>query len=50
VITKYTEYWQMVLGLILVTLVLAFPEGLLGTARRAAGRRGAGAPPSEASP
>ncbi len=34
VVTKYTEYWQMVLGLILVTLVLAFPRGLLGIVRR----------------
>jgi branched-chain amino acid transport system permease protein len=30
VVTRYTEYWQMVLGVILVTLVLAFPRGLLG--------------------
>ena len=30
VATKYTEYWQLVLGVILVTLVLAFPRGILG--------------------
>ena len=28
--TKYTEYWQLVLGAILIVLVLAFPRGLLG--------------------
>jgi branched-chain amino acid transport system permease protein len=33
VVTKYTEYWQMVLGVILVTLVLAFPRGVLGVLR-----------------
>jgi branched-chain amino acid transport system permease protein len=30
VITRYTEYWQAVLGLILVALVLIFPRGLVG--------------------
>jgi branched-chain amino acid transport system permease protein len=34
VVTKYTEYWQMVLGVILVTLVLAFPRGVLGVLDR----------------
>jgi branched-chain amino acid transport system permease protein len=29
-VTKYTEYWQGVLGAILVVLVLAFPRGLIG--------------------
>lgn len=29
-VTKYTEYWQGVLGAILVVLVLAFPRGLMG--------------------
>ena len=33
VITKYTGYWQAVLGGILVLLVLAFPRGLVGAAR-----------------
>src|SRR5712692_1277481 len=28
--TRYTEYWQLVLGAILIVLVLAFPRGLLG--------------------
>jgi branched-chain amino acid transport system permease protein len=35
VATKYTEYWQMVLGVVLVTLVLAFPRGVLGVLERA---------------
>ncbi|HEU5189904.1 MAG TPA: ABC transporter permease [Methylomirabilota bacterium] len=30
VITRYTEYWQAVLGLILIALVLIFPRGLVG--------------------
>jgi branched-chain amino acid transport system permease protein len=30
VITKYTDYWQAVLGGILVLLVILFPHGLLG--------------------
>ena len=34
VATKYTEYWQLVLGVILVTLVLAFPRGVLGVLER----------------
>jgi branched-chain amino acid transport system permease protein len=29
-VSQYTEYWQLVLGAILVALVLAFPRGLLG--------------------
>jgi len=29
-ITRYTDYWQMVLGVILVLLVIAFPRGILG--------------------
>ncbi len=27
----YTDYWQLVLGLVLVTLVLALPRGIVGT-------------------
>jgi branched-chain amino acid transport system permease protein len=30
VVTRYTEYWQLVLGAVLVLLVVAFPRGLLG--------------------
>ena len=30
VLTKYTEYWSLVLGIILLTLVIAFPRGILG--------------------
>jgi len=30
VVTRYTEYWQLALGLILVVLVLVFPRGILG--------------------
>ena len=29
VITRYTEYWQALLGGILIVLVLAFPRGLV---------------------
>jgi branched-chain amino acid transport system permease protein len=30
IVTRYTEYWQFVLGAILVLLVVAFPRGILG--------------------
>ena len=30
-ITSYTEFWPMVLGLILIVLLYAFPAGILGT-------------------
>ena len=33
-ITRYTDYWQAVLGAILLALVLAFPRGLVGVLRR----------------
>ena len=29
-VTRYTEYWQLVLGAILLVLVVAFPRGLVG--------------------
>jgi len=29
-VTRYTEYWQFVLGAVLIALVLAFPRGILG--------------------
>jgi branched-chain amino acid transport system permease protein len=29
-ITRYTEYWQLVLGAILIVLVTAFPRGIVG--------------------
>jgi branched-chain amino acid transport system permease protein len=34
VITRYTDYWQIVLGAILLVLVLAFPRGIAGVLRR----------------
>jgi branched-chain amino acid transport system permease protein len=34
VITRYTEYWQLVLGVILIVLVLVFPRGVLGVVAR----------------
>ena len=43
VITRYTDYWQIVLGGILMVLVLAFPRGHRGHARRAALVSAAGA-------
>jgi len=30
VITRYTEYWQVVLGGMLILLVTAFPRGIVG--------------------
>lgn len=36
---RSTEYWHAVLGLAILVLVLAFPEGLAGAATRLRGRR-----------
>jgi ABC-type branched-subunit amino acid transport system permease subunit len=30
VITRYTEYWQVVLGAILILVVTTFPRGIVG--------------------
>jgi branched-chain amino acid transport system permease protein len=30
-ITSYTEYWPLVLGLILIVLLFAFPAGIVGS-------------------
>ena len=38
-ITSYTEFWPMVLGLILIVLLYAFPAGVLGTLVDLVGRR-----------
>src|SRR4029453_13461621 len=35
----HTVYWQMVLGIVLVALVLALPAGIVGPLRRVAPRR-----------
>ena len=35
----FTVYWQMLLGVILVFLVLALPTGIVGTAGQIAARR-----------
>jgi branched-chain amino acid transport system permease protein len=32
IVTRYTEYWQLVLGALLIVLVVAFPRGILGAA------------------
>jgi len=29
-VSKYTEYWQLVVGAILIVLVVAFPRGIVG--------------------
>jgi branched-chain amino acid transport system permease protein len=29
-VTRYTDYWQLVLGAILIVLVIAFPRGIVG--------------------
>jgi branched-chain amino acid transport system permease protein len=34
-LVKATDYWRLVLGLVILLLVLAFPQGLAGAARRA---------------
>jgi branched-chain amino acid transport system permease protein len=37
VVTRYTEYWQLVLGVLLIVLVIAFPRGILGVASERSG-------------
>ena len=37
----HTVYWQMVLGIVLVVLVLALPAGIVGTTNRLLFRRSA---------
>ena len=37
---QYTPYWPTVLGLILLTVVLVLPEGLVGLAARLRARMG----------
>ena len=39
---EYTEYWPMVLGLILVAILLFLPDGLAGLARKLASLRSRG--------
>ena len=38
-LVRWTELWRLVLGLVIVVLVLAFPQGLAGAARQAWERR-----------
>jgi branched-chain amino acid transport system permease protein len=37
VVTRYTPYWQAMLGVLLIVLVVAFPGGILGALRRSRG-------------
>jgi branched-chain amino acid transport system permease protein len=39
IITQYTQYWPTVLGIILLIVLFAFPDGLVGLVKRLAGRR-----------
>jgi branched-chain amino acid transport system permease protein len=34
-LVKFTDFWRLVLGLVILLLVLAFPQGLAGAARQA---------------
>jgi branched-chain amino acid transport system permease protein len=38
IVTGYTEYWPLVMGTIIVSLVLLLPEGLMSVGARGAGR------------
>jgi branched-chain amino acid transport system permease protein len=40
-ISRVTDLWRLVLGLIIIALVLAFPEGIVGFAARLRARRAA---------
>jgi branched-chain amino acid transport system permease protein len=37
-LTRVTDHWRLILGLAIVVLVIAFPEGIVGFARRRFGR------------
>jgi branched-chain amino acid transport system permease protein len=37
VVTRYTQYWQAVLGVVLIVLVVLFPRGILGAIGREPG-------------
>jgi len=37
-LTRLTDHWRLILGLAIVVLVIAFPEGIVGFARRRFGR------------
>jgi ABC-type branched-subunit amino acid transport system permease subunit len=37
-VTSYFEYWSLILGLILATLLFFFPDGILGVTARIIGR------------
>ena len=39
-LTRATEHWRLILGVAIVVLVVAFPEGIVGFAQRRFGRRG----------
>ena len=38
VLIRATDWWRLVLGLCIVALVVAFPQGIAGAVQRAAGR------------
>jgi branched-chain amino acid transport system permease protein len=40
-VMRQTEYWRALLGVIILVLVLAFPQGIAGAAARLFGKRGA---------
>ena len=36
---RQTEYWRALLGIIILVLVLAFPQGIVGAVARLFGRK-----------
>ena len=34
------EYWRLILGVVIIAVVILFPEGIVGTTRRVAARVG----------
>ena len=39
ILTRF-EYWRLVMGLLIIGVVILFPEGIVGTIRKFAERRG----------
>src|SRR5205807_636819 len=46
IIVRFTEYWLLIFGLVLLAIVLTFRGGLLGAAADLASRRGRGRAPT----
>lgn len=49
-VIRYTDFWQLLLGCTIIALVVAFPQGLIGTITGRIRRTGDNLPPAEPTP